>query len=86
MGRIHAGNPATSRRLKSVLDFLTKRGPEGATTREIIEVCKVCAVNAIAGELRACGYTITCKMSGDSVTGGRVARYTLLTPDAQVPA
>ena len=86
MGHIHAGNPATSKRLRRVLDFLTSRGPDGATTREIIEKCDVCAVNAIVPELRACGYTISCKTTVDAATGARVARYKLLTPDAQVPA
>lgn len=78
MGHIHAANPAKSRRLQAVLAFLIKRGQEGATTREIIKACEVCAVNAIVPELRANGYKITCKVKGDPVTGGRVARYILI--------
>jgi len=78
MGHIHAADPARSKRLRAVLDFLIKRGVEGATTREIIKVCEVCAVNAIVPELRARGYQITCKTKIDPVTGGRVARYTLI--------
>ncbi len=75
MGHIKAANPATSRRLSSVLELLTKRGDEGATTREIIEICKVCAVSAIVAELRQCGHPISCKTTVDTVTGGRIARY-----------
>lgn len=91
MGHIHAANPSRSRRLRAVLDFLVKRGAEGATTREIIKTCEVCAVNAIIPELRACGYKISCKTSLDHATGGRIARYVLLespstSPSTVVPA
>ncbi len=78
MGHIHAADPARSRRLRAVLDLLIKRGAEGATTREIIKICEVCAVNAIVPELRAHGYQIVCKTTGDPITGGRIARYTLV--------
>ena len=61
----------------NVLSFLGKRGPEGATTREIIEVCNVCAVNSIISELRVAGHQIDCKTTID-VGGGRVARYKLV--------
>lgn len=85
MGHIHAADPAKSRRLQAVLAFLKKRGEEGATTREIIKFCEVCAVNAIIPELRANGYTITCKTKVDPVTGGRVARYTLIDQPSVAP-
>ena len=78
MGHIKAGNPARSRRLASVLEFLKKRGAEGATTREIIEVCEVCAVNSIVAELRACGHAISCR-TRVADTGARIARYVLVT-------
>lgn len=79
MGHIHAANPAKSRRLGAVLEFLKKRGDEGATTREIIKTCEVCAVNSIIAELRVAGHEISCKTTLDTATGGRVARYKLQT-------
>lgn len=86
MGHIRAANPAKSRRLQAVLEFLTKRAEEGATTREIIEICKVCAVSAIISELRHCGHAIHCKTTLDTVTGARVARYKLALQPAPVVA
>ena len=83
MGHIHAGNPARSRRLGSVLEFLKKRGDEGATTREIIEICKVCAVNSIISEIRTAGHQIDCKTTVDA-SGGRVARYKLISNQTSV--
>lgn len=83
MGHIHAANPAKSRRLGAVLEFLKKRGDEGATTREIIKVCEVCAVNSIIAELRTAGYRIDCKTTVDA-GGGRVARYKLIVAQAEV--
>lgn len=76
MGHIHAADPAKSGRLKRVLDLLRSRGAVGATTREIIRLADVCAVNAIVPELRQNGFTITCetKLEGDV----RVARYRLI--------
>ncbi len=43
------------------------------STPQIIEICKVCAVNAIVPELRQCGYNISCATKVDTVTGARVA-------------
>lgn len=83
MGHIHAANPARSRRLGSVLEFLKKRGDEGATTREIIEFCKVCAVNSIIAELRVAGHRIDCRTRVEAA-GGRVARYKLISESAAV--
>jgi hypothetical protein len=42
---------------------------------EIIQRCRVCAVNAIVPELRQAGYIIPCKQTGAGAT--RIARYTL---------
>lgn len=86
MGHIKAANPAKSRRLQAVLEFLRKRGDEGATTREIIEICKVCAVSAIISELRHVGHPINCKTTLDTVTGGRIARYKLTAQTSEVVA
>jgi hypothetical protein len=86
MGHIHAANPAKSRRLGAVLELLRKRGSEGATTREIIEICKVCAVNAIIPELRQCGYVISCKTTVEPITGARIARYKLVEQAQEVQA
>lgn len=69
----HAADPKRSDRLRKVLDFLISRGHEGATTREIVKSCDVCAVNAIVHELRHNGYLISCKQG--VVGGARVARY-----------
>lgn len=85
MGKIHAGNPERSGRLKRVLKFLQKRSSTGATTMEIIEICKVCAVNSIVAELRACGYRIDCETRVEAA-GARVARYWLRDPGQAVPA
>jgi hypothetical protein len=72
---MHAAKVSRSARLKRVLEFLRGRGKAGATTREIIKLCDVCAVNAIVPELRQNGYTISCKTTVEN--GGRVARYVL---------
>jgi len=85
MGHIHAANPAKSRRLGAVLELLVKRGDAGATTREIIEICKVCAVNSIISELRTAGYRIDCRTRLDAA-GGRVATYKLVPAQAVVLA
>lgn len=83
MGHIHAANPAKSRRLGAVLEFLKRRGDEGATTREIIKTCEVCAVNSIVAELRMAGHRIDCKTRVEA-GGGRVARYKLIVDQTEV--
>ena len=83
MGTIRAAKVATSPRLRKVLELLRARGPAGATTREIIRLCDVCAVNAIAGELRANGYSISCT-SSVSKEGARIATYVLHENSAPV--
>lgn len=55
---IHAAKPENSDRLKRVLDVL-KKGR--ATTREILFLANVCAVNTCISELRANGFNIECK-------------------------
>ena len=88
MGHIHAANPAKSQRLQIVLEILKRRGEEGATTREVIELSKgkVCAVNSIISELRANGYQISCKTKIDTLTGSRVSRYKLIVQSSEVVA
>lgn len=59
-GRIHAAKTVTDR-LDKALRVLRRRGETGATTMEIIQAAKVCAVNSIVSELRELGYVIECE-------------------------
>lgn len=77
-GHIHAGRLATSPRLQRVLEVLRGRGLHGATTMELIQIAKVCAVNSIVSELRQNGLEIICKDEGLNEDGARVFRYTLV--------
>ena len=79
MGNIRAAKLARSNRLQKVLNFLATRGAQGASTREIIRECDVCAVNSIIAELRANGYPISCS-STLSATGTRISTYVLQDP------
>ena len=76
MGNIRAARIQRSNRLLKVLHFLQTRGAQGASTREIIEKCDVCAVNSIIAEIRANGYPISCSTKL-SATGSRIATYVL---------
>lgn len=59
MGTIHNAKRLTYR-LWKVLDLLRHRGSLGATTREIVRIADVCAVNTCVAELRELGHAITC--------------------------
>ena len=74
-GRIHAATKVTPR-LQRVLKLLRDRGDRGATTREIIEMALVCAVNTCIAELRELGFPVQCTMEGR----GRF-RYKLAKPE-----
>lgn len=54
---MHSATLETSDRLKRVYDVL-QAGP--ATTMDIIQAARVCAVNSIVAELRANGIKIKC--------------------------
>lgn len=58
---MHFAKITKSERLKKVLSLL-KRGGRYSTF-QIIEACKVCAVNSIIAELRCNGYNINCYRS-----------------------
>jgi hypothetical protein len=82
-GTIHAAR--RSDRLYTVLLYLILCGSAGATTRDIIEVCGVCAVNTIVSELRQNGHTIKCRRS-KSATGRTVYVYSLeASPLVSIP-
>lgn len=72
---LHAAT-LSSPRLQRVLQAL-KDYPQGLTTKEIILVADVCAVNSIISELRACGEAITCDYEGRTKSGAAVFRYKL---------
>lgn len=63
--RIHAANLKTSKRLQRVLKTMKACGRHGATTRDIMYMANVCAVNSCIAELRVAGYPITCKREAD---------------------
>lgn len=85
-GKIHAAKLETSARLQAVVAYLKKRGAEGATTREIVIACDVCAVNSIVDEIRENGIPVFCKAAGRSQEGANVYRYYLEPPEAPRPA
>lgn len=76
-GKIHAAKLEASPRLQRVLAFLKARGSAGATTREIVVECDVCAVNSIIDELRENGVLIACRAAGRTQDGANVYRYSL---------
>lgn len=61
---MNAANAENSDRLKRVLSALRSWGQ--LSTRELIRVAEVCAVNSCVSELRANGYEISCKRLGDN--------------------
>jgi hypothetical protein len=75
---MHAARLASSKRLQDVLQALTDAGDRGLTTREIIDLTGVCAVNSIVSELRKNGHSINCKFQGRTVEGSSVFRYRLV--------
>lgn len=78
-GRIHAGKTIKpGGRYDRCLSFLRARGSVGATTMEIIQGARVCAVNSLVSELRAMGYAIDCTPGGHSEDGGAIYRYRLV--------
>lgn len=60
---MHAAHIARSNRLQRVDQLLADGLPH--STREIIEVAQVCAVNSVIAELRQNGRDIVCKRVGD---------------------
>ena len=76
-GKIHAGRVATSFRLRRVLEALRAAGDHGLTTRDIIAATGMCAINSIAAELRADGYSVSCEYEGMTSMGQRIYRYRL---------
>lgn len=75
---MHAARIEKSKRLQRVLELLRSRGRKGATTRDIIDVAHVCAVNSIIAELRANGFVIDCSFVQRLPTGAAIYRYTLI--------
>jgi hypothetical protein len=73
---MHFAKLSKSARLQSVLEFLRVCGCHGATTRDIIEKCGVCAVNSIISELRRNGCRITCEFDIRTETA-TIYRYRL---------
>lgn len=61
---MNAAKLSRSLRLQCVLDFLQHR-PNGATSMEIINACKVVAPATVVSELRHQGYAIDCQREGD---------------------
>jgi len=56
---MHAARLSESPRLRRVLEAL-ERNHKGLTTRGIIELANVCAVNSCVAELRANGINVSC--------------------------
>lgn len=80
MGKIHAARLEASPRLQRVLAFLKIRGPAGATTREIVEHARVCAVNSCVDELREGGFQISGEWDRTHQAGEKAFRYRLDVP------
>jgi hypothetical protein len=82
-GRIHHGSEIQAGgRYDRFLAFL--RSHPGATTRDLMLGAEVCAVSALASELRAMGYRIECEYKRTTESGARVHRYYLIETAAQV--
>jgi len=79
MGRIHAGKKIKpGGRYDRVLTFLRERGPQGATTWEIIHQARAGAVSAVISELRSMGHPIPPSLpDGSSDDGASLWRYWL---------
>ncbi len=75
VGHIHAA-PLTSPRLRRVLALLSDGKPR--TTRQIVRLARVMAVNACISELRQHGAEITCTRSHDPITRSPRFTYTML--------
>ena len=63
-GRMHSASVDRSDRLQRMRDLLHARAAIGATTREIILAADVCAVSAVASELRENGIGVVCLPEG----------------------
>lgn len=74
---IHFASLATSKRLQRVLTALQAAGAHGLTTREIVALADVCAVNSAICELRRNGFPTECRMEGRTDSGASVFRYIL---------
>ena len=72
---MHAARADRSGRLQRVLGVIGDH--QEHSTLDIVTGAAVCAVSAIVAELRANGYTITCRQGVDRVTGARVWFYRL---------
>ena len=73
---IHAAT-MESERLQRVLAVLTNYAPAELSTREIMRLANVCAVNSCIAELRENGIDIECKQRG------RYFYYRLVMPRVQ---
>lgn len=73
---IHAGNPASSLRLRRVLDVLRAAGSRGVTSLELQERASTVAPGTCVSELRASGLVVECAYEGRA-DGRKVYRYTL---------
>jgi hypothetical protein len=60
---MHSAKIEHSDRLKRVLDVLNNNTE--LSTRDIIILANVCAVNSCISELRANGYNISCRRDGE---------------------
>ena len=71
---MHAAKLDKSERLQRFIEAL-KDGPK--TTRELIEVTGLCAINSIAAECRANGIKVDCTYKGTTENGARIYQYEL---------
>ena len=70
---MHAARLAESPRLQRTLAVLADRREH--TTRDILEAARVCAVNSTVAELRANGFSISCRQ--EVTPDGRIWLYRL---------
>ena len=66
-----------SPRMRDVLALLMLRGPEGATTKEIADLCHVASARDYIRRLRDHGNPISTVEAGTSKAGARIVRYIL---------
>jgi len=78
IGEMHVGPIKTSPAQQRILAMFHKRGDVGITTREIIELCDVCAVNTWLHALKINGLIYRKVNEGKNANGAMVIRYFLV--------
>lgn len=80
---MHAAKVENSPSLRAVLGFLKERGPQGVTSWEFIERCRVANPATEVSALRHNGYNIKCEYQETNENKRKVYRYWLIENPVQ---